>query len=406
MNFCPQCGQPVKAGDKFCNSCGHALVNADTANDTNVNTNSDDTMIATGVDGNATSRTVNHASGYQKQPFIHPLDSYDLHYWDFYKKALIGKYGTFTGRACRREYFAFGIMTIFVNSLIAIVFGLLSILTESSLVSTIASGLMAVWSLGIFLPSLALTVRRLHDTDHSAWWLLINLIPLVGSIVMLVFVCTKGQAGDNQYGPQTGHIPVTEELAKELGVRKSPSTGMTVAFVLGAIIAYVLGFAIQLAGTAASLAQLGGVGQSAVLSGTSKAGAMPATTNVGSNPAKPANLTPNDIAQEESRDALDRYYTLLSSRNYTEAYQYLSDAKKAELGSFDQWRNGYVTTLETNLVELKALSTTPNQVVYEYHLEAEDNINGQVKTQRFAGTVTMVKLNNRWIIQEQDGHLE
>ena len=56
------------------------------------------------------------------------------------------------------------------------------------------------YMLAILLPGLAVTVRRLHDTGKSGWWLLIGLVPLIG-IVILVFMVQDGQAGDNQYGP-------------------------------------------------------------------------------------------------------------------------------------------------------------------------------------------------------------
>ena len=66
-------------------------------------------------------------------------------------------------------------------------------------------------ALGLFLPNLAVAIRRLHDTDRSGWWVLINIVPLIGFIVYLVFVCSDSTPGDNQYGPspkgQTGFNP-------------------------------------------------------------------------------------------------------------------------------------------------------------------------------------------------------
>jgi uncharacterized membrane protein YhaH (DUF805 family) len=55
-------------------------------------------------------------------------------------------------------------------------------------------------SLGLLLPNLALAVRRLHDTDRSGWWLLIGLIPIVGSLVLLVFYLLPGTQGQNRFG--------------------------------------------------------------------------------------------------------------------------------------------------------------------------------------------------------------
>ena len=60
----------------------------------------------------------------------------------------------------------------------------------------------AIVSLGLFLPSLAVTVRRLHDTDRSGWWILIAFVPFVGAVVLIVFMCLPGTAGPNRFGPQ------------------------------------------------------------------------------------------------------------------------------------------------------------------------------------------------------------
>jgi uncharacterized membrane protein YhaH (DUF805 family) len=57
-----------------------------------------------------------------------------------------------------------------------------------------------LYSLAVFIPSLAVVIRRLHDTDRSGWWLLIFLIPLIGSLVLLVFLLLDGTPGDNRHG--------------------------------------------------------------------------------------------------------------------------------------------------------------------------------------------------------------
>lgn len=58
-----------------------------------------------------------------------------------------------------------------------------------------------IWSLVIFLPTLAAGVRRLHDTDRSGWWLLLMFLPVIGAIVLIVFLAQKGTAGTNRFGP-------------------------------------------------------------------------------------------------------------------------------------------------------------------------------------------------------------
>ncbi|MBV7508948.1 DUF805 domain-containing protein [Bacillus sp. sid0103] len=100
-------------------------------------------------------------------------------------------YAIFSGRARRKEYWMFHL----VNVVIGLV---LVILSNISVLFAIITGL---YYLAIFIPSLAVTVRRLHDTGKSGAWFLISFVPLVGGIILLIFTCTDSQPVDNQYGP-------------------------------------------------------------------------------------------------------------------------------------------------------------------------------------------------------------
>ena len=61
--------------------------------------------------------------------------------------------------------------------------------------------LSGIYGLAVLIPTLAVTVRRLHDIDRTGWWILINLVPLIGTIVLLVFCVMDGTPGNNRYGP-------------------------------------------------------------------------------------------------------------------------------------------------------------------------------------------------------------
>ncbi|WP_391207646.1 DUF805 domain-containing protein [Psychrobacillus sp. L4] len=108
-------------------------------------------------------------------------------YW--YLKALKNYVG-FKGRARRKEYWMFILFDIIISIVFAIV--------ES--IAGLSSLLTGLYSLVTLLPALAVTVRRLHDTGRSGWWFLLNLIPLVGPIIVLVFTCQDGQNSENKYG--------------------------------------------------------------------------------------------------------------------------------------------------------------------------------------------------------------
>ena len=109
------------------------------------------------------------------------------------------KYAVFSGRARRKEYWNFALF-------VGIIYVVLAIIAGASKSSALFV-LLGIFYLGILLPSLAVSVRRLHDTGRSGWWLLISVVPLVGAIVMLVFTCSDSQPGPNQYGPNPKEIP-------------------------------------------------------------------------------------------------------------------------------------------------------------------------------------------------------
>ena len=110
---------------------------------------------------------------------------------------VLKKYAVFSGRARRKEYWFFALF----NLLASIVLSVIDYIT-GSFDAALGTGLLSgIYALAVLIPSLAVSVRRLHDTDHSGWWLLIALIPLIGAIVLLVFVLQDSKPGENQYGP-------------------------------------------------------------------------------------------------------------------------------------------------------------------------------------------------------------
>jgi uncharacterized membrane protein YhaH (DUF805 family) len=107
-------------------------------------------------------------------------------------KTCFNKYATFTGRAMRSEYWFFALFYVIV-SVIAVAIDLLVL--QNTL--TIVYYIVAIF---LFLPTLAVTVRRLHDTNRSGWWLFFAFVPLVGPILLLVWYCTQGSDQANRFG--------------------------------------------------------------------------------------------------------------------------------------------------------------------------------------------------------------
>lgn len=117
------------------------------------------------------------------------------------------QYAVFRGRSTRAEYWVFAL----VNFAIVIVLVMPGTIAQLHAVSMeqmphltpgrmIMGGVADIFILAQIIPSLAVQVRRLHDTDRSGWWWLIGFIPLIGWILLLVWYCTQGTSGDNRYG--------------------------------------------------------------------------------------------------------------------------------------------------------------------------------------------------------------
>jgi len=107
------------------------------------------------------------------------------------------KYAVFSGRSRRKEYWYF----VLFNIIVAIVLSLIDMLLGTFSSASNIGLLSGIYSLAVLIPTIALTVRRLHDTDRSGWWILINLVPFIGSIVILIFALIDGTPGDNRFGP-------------------------------------------------------------------------------------------------------------------------------------------------------------------------------------------------------------
>jgi uncharacterized membrane protein YhaH (DUF805 family) len=111
--------------------------------------------------------------------------------------ALKNKYATFEGRARRKEYWYYVLFYCLALITLLLVDDVTGTLSEKAGIGLL-SGLFA---LGTLVPSLAVTVRRLHDTNRTGWWVLIGIIPLIGDIVLLVFTVQDSQPGGNRFGP-------------------------------------------------------------------------------------------------------------------------------------------------------------------------------------------------------------
>ncbi|WP_270181326.1 DUF805 domain-containing protein [Alkalihalobacillus sp. CinArs1] len=98
-------------------------------------------------------------------------------------------YVNFKGRARRKEYWMFFLVHVIICVLLSWI----------QTAADMGVALTSIYTLAVFLPSLAVTVRRLHDTGKSGWWVLISLIPIIGSIILIVFLVLDSE-DENKYG--------------------------------------------------------------------------------------------------------------------------------------------------------------------------------------------------------------
>jgi uncharacterized membrane protein YhaH (DUF805 family) len=108
-------------------------------------------------------------------------------------RSALSKYATFSGRARRSEYWWFVLFNIIVS--------VIARLIDAAVFGESTGYLTIIAALALFLPGLAVTVRRLHDIGKSGWWVLLALVPIVGAIVLIVWAAKEGDAADNAYGP-------------------------------------------------------------------------------------------------------------------------------------------------------------------------------------------------------------
>lgn len=118
---------------------------------------------------------------------------------EYFKLVVFERYAKFDGRAGRAEYWWFFLANIIVSIVLQVLAGAADILVILSL----------IYSLALLIPGLAVAVRRLHDTNRSGGWIFIALVPLVGIIILIVFLASEGDPEANQYGNPDPGLPAT-----------------------------------------------------------------------------------------------------------------------------------------------------------------------------------------------------
>ena len=118
-----------------------------------------------------------------------------------FRRIVTTQYFDFNGRTRRRDFWFYILAYVLIMIVLSIIESALGLRTSHGESGYYSSGpLTGLLGLALLLPSLGVSARRLHDADHSAWWLLLNLIPVLGWLVLLYWYVQRGTAGTNQFG--------------------------------------------------------------------------------------------------------------------------------------------------------------------------------------------------------------
>jgi uncharacterized membrane protein YhaH (DUF805 family) len=109
---------------------------------------------------------------------------------------VLKKYDVFSGRARRKEYWYFVLFGTLISIVLMVADGIIGTFNPA-----VGIGMLGgIYTLVTLLPGIAVMVRRLHDTNHSGWWAWIVFIPIVGIIVLMIFLASDSKPEENQYG--------------------------------------------------------------------------------------------------------------------------------------------------------------------------------------------------------------
>ncbi len=191
--FCQNCGTQL-GESKFCPNCGAQVGGQQSA------------------EQNSTSYTATQSVNYTQIKSVGLFRAYAL---------MFKNYANFSGRSRRSEYWMAAVANYLIALIASIVFGAMIISEIEGIIDVLEfkdafnipikfsdfgslgvfAVIMLIYALIIFIPALSLQVRRLHDTGKSGWFLLISFVPMIGGILLFVFMVLDSTPGANKYGP-------------------------------------------------------------------------------------------------------------------------------------------------------------------------------------------------------------
>lgn len=338
-------------------------------------------------------------------------NSFKLNELDILKLTLTRKYSQFTGRTSRNEFLRFFLMITLFMSIFFIILNSIIYHIDEFIAPIALLILFCIVNILLFIPILAITIRRLHDINKSSWYILLNIIPIIGTILFIKLLLKNGDTQPNKYGNITSHILITKDIKKYYRLKSSASFTSTIIY--GSICIVLIIFLISdMVPTLTTY-----FFHSKVINTTSTTQSETKALQTNSTKANSDKTTEKNNSinaksvqeknpVEESTKILKDYYNYINNKDFAKAYTHLSNKQQLNIGSLTDWSNGYKNTTSIKLLYANPTYVSPTQVNYEYRLESKDLFQGQIKRQIFAGTIIMIKANNQdWKIDNQDGKL-
>ena len=177
--FCINCGAQILHNAKFCPACGAPVYKEPSADTAPQGQNQEVPRLSGDREISMAPSTPDRGQG--------PLTWY---------LEVLKKYAVFSGRAQRKEYWYFFLFNLLIGAALGFIEGMTGLFAASD-----SSVLANLYTVAVVIPGIAVSVRRLHDTDRSGWWLWIALVPFIGALVLLVFMVFDSHPGQNRYGP-------------------------------------------------------------------------------------------------------------------------------------------------------------------------------------------------------------
>lgn len=202
MNFCPNCGKEWHEHANFCPNCGAPADEIPASGQFNT--------ARIKSQGSTASSQASKTEGSESVISKNIPEELDLGLIENFKKCILKKYATFDGRASRSEFWYFGAANLLIANGVLFFFAILGAAFSSYKISEFG---ITCYGLGVLVPGLAVSVRRVHDINKSGMVLLASFIPIVGIIWLISLFAARGDKGDNDYGKRNGYIPVTKDIA-------------------------------------------------------------------------------------------------------------------------------------------------------------------------------------------------